>query len=182
MAIVSGLAITHMIASLYGLLAHRERVRSDWLALTAAGVVAYVILYGWWVTWAGFHLRMGPLPFWRFLMPLLSVTTLALAARAALPDHVPPGGLNMRLRYDTHGVWIWRALLVSSSINTLGILIRQVTGETFGRSAAPWGVAGLALSVVLFLILGCLRSRRVHAVLAPMLLILLIAATVTQPV
>jgi hypothetical protein len=182
MAIVSGLAITHMIASFYGLLAERNKVEFDWLAVTAAGAVAYYVLYGWWVTWSGFHLHTGPLPFWRFLMPMASVTGLVLAARAALPDRVPETGLNLRDRYDVNGVWIWRALLATVCISTSGTLLRLYIGERFGSGAAPWGLLGLCLTIVMLAALALTKSRRLHAVLVPAHLALLVAATLTQPV
>lgn len=182
MAIVSGLAITQMIASLYGLLAERGRVKLDWLSLTAAGTVAYYILYGWWVTWASFHERIGPLPFWRFLLPMVSVTAMVLAARAALPDRVPETGLDLRERYKVHGVWIWRALLATSCLAAFGVILRLSIGERFGSSAAPVGVPGLLINIALLATLATTRSRRVHAVLVPVLLLALAAATLRQPV
>lgn len=182
LAIVSGLAITHMIASLYQLLSNRQRVRLSWLALLAAGYAAYLVLYGWWVTWAGFHSRSGALPFWRFLMPMLSVTCLALAARAALPSSVPEGGLDLAERYNRHGVWIWRALLTSAGISLLGIMIRRLTGEAMSDSATPWGLGGLTLMLFMLAVLSVTRLRMIHAVLVPISFGLLVAATVTHPV
>ena len=182
MAIVSGLAITHMIASLYGLLAQRTVVRFDWLALMAAALTGYIILYGWWVTWAGFHSRTGPLPFWRFLMPMMSVTALVMAARAALPDRVPEEGIDLRTRYDENGVWIWRALLVSACITSAGLALRRFGGEHYDASAAPWGFTGLITTGGLFAVLSFTKDRRVHMVLVPALIILFIAATWRQPV
>ena len=182
MAIVSGLAITHMIASLYGLFAASSRVKFDWLSLTAAGVVAYYILYGWWVTWASFHLHTGELPFWRFLLPMVSVTMLVLSARAALPDQVPELGLDLRERYDAYGVWIWRALFATACITTFGVVLRLSIGERFGSSAAPAGLAGLFLTIAMLGGLGLTKSRRIHSVLVPAHLIILVAATMRQPV
>ena len=182
MAIVSGLAITHMIASLFGLLAEWSRVKFDWLSLTAAGTVAYYVLYGWWVTWSGFHLHTGPLPFWRFLMPMVSVTCLVLAARAALPDLVPGAGLDLRDRYDQVGVWIWRALLATVSISTLGVALRLYIGERFEAGAAPQGLLGLLVTILMLAALSVFRSRRIHAVLVPTHLVALVAATIRQPV
>ena len=182
LAIVSGLAVTHMIASLYNLLAERDKDRWDWLALTAAGIVGYTILYGWWVSWAAFHARTGPLPFWRFLMPVLSVTALVLAARAALPGRVPERGLELAERYAANGAWIWRALLASTLLITAGLVIRRMTGEPFEASAAPWGLAGLIVMAALLVCLSLVRSRRVHAALVPLLALLLVISTVRQTV
>ncbi|MBA2921010.1 hypothetical protein GON01_16445 [Sphingomonas sp. MAH-20] len=182
LAIVSGLAITHMIASLYELLSNRREVRLSWLALLAAGYTAYLVLYGWWVTWAGFHARSGTLPFWRFLMPMLSVTCLALAARASLPSFVPEGGLDLAERYSRHGVWIWRALLASAGISMLGVLVRKLSGEAMSDNATPWGLAGLALMLSMLAVLSLTRVRVIHAVLVPMSFGLLVAATLAHPV
>lgn len=182
MAIVSGLAITYMIGSLYELLSEYDKVSFDWLALMAAGVVGYTILYGWWVTWAAFHLRTGPLPFWRFLMPMLSVTALALAARAALPNNVVSDKLDLAKRYDNHSVWIWRSMLASACILMAGALVRRISGEVMGTAATPWGLAGLGITLAWFATLRLTRSRRVHAVLVPAYLLLLVTSTFAQPV
>jgi hypothetical protein len=182
MAIVSGLAITHMIASLYTLLSHRSIVRFDWLAMTAAAVIAYSVVYGWWVTWAAFHDRTGPLMFWRFLLPIVNVALLVLAARAALPNEVPETGIDLRERYDLHGVWIWRALLAAIGIAIASLAIARVIGETYGSGVAPWGFSGLFLEAAILGVLSWTRSRRVHVALVPLIFLLLVAATLVQPV
>jgi hypothetical protein len=182
MAIVSGLAITHMIASLYALLSHRSIVRFDWLAMTAATLVAYTVVYGWWVTWAVFNGRTGHLMFWEFLLPLINLAILVLAAYAALPEKMPEAGIDLRERYSLNGVWIWRALLAVTLIAIGSLALKNVTGEAYGAGAAPWGFAGLMFQAASYGVLSLTRSRRVHVALVPLLLFLLVAATFLQPV
>ena len=52
-----------------------------------------------------------------------------MAARAALPDHVPEEGVDLRARYDENGIWIWRALLVSACITSAGLALLRRRGK-----------------------------------------------------
>ena len=70
MLIISGLAISDMIANLHGVLLHRRSVKWDWLALTAAGYVLLVIINSWGISFRAFNRGDDELQLWSFLLVL----------------------------------------------------------------------------------------------------------------
>lgn len=181
LAIVSGLALTHMIGSFSHLLASRERVRFDWLALTAAALMFYMICYSWWISWTGFHGHQH-LAFWRLLMPIISAVAMFLAARGVLPEQVPAEGLDLREHYALVGRWVWRGVALGLLIANGGIAVRRLLNEGDMSNIEPWGLAGNALFLGLIVTLAVVHARRAHAVIVPVALALLVAATITRPI
>ena len=90
-AIMIGLAMTDIAASLHRLLRAGKLVRWDWIAPTAAALVLLELFNLWW-KWRGFTgTTLGE------VMPYFAVLLLLyLAASASLPDEVPAEGLDLR--------------------------------------------------------------------------------------
>ncbi len=169
-SIVVGLAVADLATSLHRLLRARDRVRWDWLALTAAGLAALAVLQFWW----SFY-QTGHAPVWHvygaFLLLLAFVITLVLLAAAALPDEVPPGELDLRTYYDTNAryFWVLFTLFVSMAavVSILPALGRVPVGVLFTGQLPNLSVVALASSLAL------VTRRRYHRIVVPLLTLVL---------
>ena len=169
MAIISGIAITDLIASLHRLLRARKRVQWDWLPLLVAGFVAMALTVSWFISWRVNTVQNYNPPFWRFFfLTLGQLVPLYLAAAAALPDEVPPEGLELKRFYAENSSYIWGAL---SAMMVMFIVTASVShlGRGDYRAAAmnvvhtPFLLPTLLLAVV--------RNRRAHTILVPLTVI-----------
>jgi hypothetical protein len=169
-SIVVGLAVADLAGSLHRLLRARARLRWDWLALAAAGLVALTVLQFWWT-----FFRTGRLQAWsvygQFLPLLALVVVLVLLASAALPDEVPEPGLDLAAYYADNARYFW-------SLYALFLALAGVVTVWPAWGARPAGalLASQIPNVVVLSLAGSLavvRRRAYHAVLVPLLLVVL---------
>lgn len=173
MAIVSGLAITEWIGSLYRLLAARRAVRWDWLAALAAAFSAYMIVNSWWISWRSFgpetNLSLG-----RMIWNLTEIVLLFLAARAALPESVPQEGVVLRDHYDQNNWLVWGPITLSGLM-----LVSTNLLYDWHRAFFP-GMIAIEAGAAVGLVLTLVQRRAVHAVLAPLIALGYVAATIGE--
>lgn len=179
LAIVSGLAVSHMIGALHGILFHRRIVRWDWLMPVTAVLVANLILFSWWISWASFQGRNdAQLIFGWFLIPIAQLTCLFLAARGIFPDFMGDRQIDLRKHYETVSRYVWSAL----SANLL-LTLGSIAAGYFIAGRGPTDAINFPLlipGVLAALVLAIFRRRIVHAVLVPILLLMTLAGTLTK--
>lgn len=174
MLIISGLAISDMIASLHGLLLHRRSVKWDWLALTAAAYVLLVIINSWGISFRAFNRGDEQLQLWSFLLVLCQVIPLYLAARASIPDEVTEE-TDLRSHYSFISRYYWTSLAVSFGVY---LLIGFRRGPFMQNLASEWtAVAQLALMLALI----ARPDRKLHQLLLPLMLLLFCIGHLTKP-
>ncbi|HEV3410438.1 MAG TPA: hypothetical protein VG095_09090 [Chthoniobacterales bacterium] len=169
MAIVSGLAITDLIASLHRLLRARKRVQWDWLTLFVAAFVGMALTVSWFISWRVNVVENYNPPFWRFFfLTLGQLVPLYLAAAAALPDEVPAEGLDLKQFYAENSSYIWGAL------STMMIMF-VITTSVLHLGRGEYRAAAMNVLQTPFLlptlILTFVRKRLVHSILVPLTVI-----------
>ena len=169
MAIISGLAITDLVASLHRLLRARTRVQWDWLTLVVAAFVGMALTASWFISWRVNVVENYNPTFWRFFfLTLGQLVPLYLAAAAALPDEVPPEGLDLKQFYAENSRYIWGAL-------TTMMIMFIITGSVLYVLRGDYRAAGMNVLQTPFvlptLLLAVIRSRAVHRVLVPVTVI-----------
>lgn len=173
-SVIVGLAITDVAVSIHRLLRNRRRVEWDWLALAAALLAVVAVLNLWWgfysVQASDFYTAFGG-----FLPLAAQLLLLFLLSAAALPDGVPDEGVDLRQFYrENHGqFWVLFAAYVTA------IIVQNLVGvfASAGTVSAAFVVERFGPRVALLvacLILAKVESRRVHAVLVPLLLLALV--------
>ena len=178
MAIISGLAITDLIASLHRLLRARERVRWDWLTLFVAAFVAMALTVSWFISWRVNVVENYNPPFWRFFfLTLGQLVPLYLAVAAALPDEVPAEGVDLKRFYAENSRYIWGAL---TTMMIMFIITRSVShlGRGEYRAAAMTLLQPFLLPTLL---LAIVRKRIVHCILVPVTVIAAFAVVFRMP-
>ena len=171
-SILIGLAVADLSSSLHRLLRARQRVRWDWLPLTAGLLVTMLILEFWWIFYA-----LGRAIAWThysaFLVLAASLVCMFLLASATLPDDVPETGIDLGQYYRENQRYFWSlfGLFVA-----LMVAVELVAEWTRIRDAAVLRRTLMNLALVASLLsLAKVQNRRYHAILVPVLLVLLTA-------
>ncbi|AAK22803.1 hypothetical protein CC_0818 [Caulobacter vibrioides CB15] len=168
LAIITGLAITDMILSVHGLLRRVSRVRWDWLPLTAAALVFVVIVRSWWIAWEPDWINT---PMWQFLLILIQLTCLFLAAKSVLPDDSDAEEVDLMAHYWSQNRFVWASLI--------GMITAFAAASVFLRINDPaslsawfwtfgWELPVYCLPLVVLILL---QRPIVHRALVPALLL-----------
>lgn len=169
-SILIGLAVTDLSSSLHRLLRARQRVRWDWLPLAAALLVMMLILEFWWIFFG-----LGTSSAWThysaFLVLAASLVCMFLLASATLPDEVPEGGIDLNQYYQENGRYFWS---IFSLFVILMIAVELVAEwESIRDAAVLWRTLQNLTLVALLFSLARVRNRRYHAVLVPVVVVVL---------
>lgn len=177
LAIISGLAITQMVAGLHFLLFERKRLVWDWQVPLTGVLIAYSLMFSWWNSWAYYHDYAGTWTFVEFLWPIAQLVCLFLAGRAILPSEIDETGkIDLRAHYDRVRSYVWAAFAATYALTGLGMVL-QLLFRDAGGSALVWGLPGMALGLALCMTLLFVHKRAVNLVMLPIMLALTIAAT-----
>jgi hypothetical protein len=161
-AVLVGLALSNLAASLHHLLRERHRVHWDWLSPAAALLSVLLIVQFWFAFYdfgrASIFTWFGPV-----LLLLLELLQVVLMACVALPDDASE--LDLRRYYAEQSRYFW---LVASSY-VMGTMAWSLL------LAPPQPLTGRLLSLlpdivnfIMFMALALLRSRRLHELLVPL--------------
>jgi hypothetical protein len=171
MAIVSGLAITEWVGSLYRLLAARRAVKWDWLAAIAALFAVFLILRSWWITWRSFGPESDP-TLGTMAWNLSENVMLFLAARASLPESVPDGGVDLRDHYQRNSWLIWGPITVGALMLIGSNLLYD--WRSMGRFWA------MELAAAVGVVLTLVPRRRMHVFVVPAVVVFYLATTLGE--
>ncbi len=166
MAIISGLAITDLVASLHRLLRARKRVRWDWLTMVVASFTGMTLVASWFISWRVIDVQNYNPTFWRFFfLTLGQLLPLYLAAAAALPDDVPAEGLDLKRFYADNSSYIWGALSAAMIMFVITASVSHLRHGDYRAAAMTLLQSYFALPT---LILALVRNRRAHSILVPL--------------
>ena len=174
MLIISGLAISDMIVSLHGLLLDRRKVKWDWLALGAALYILLVVINSWGISFRAFNRADEHLRLWSFLLVLLQIIPLYLAARASLPDQVSEE-TNLERHYAAVSRYFWTSIALSFAIY---LVIGFREGPFMQNMRSEWTAAA---QFGLMLVLIAYPARKLHALLLPLMFLLFSVGHLTKP-
>jgi hypothetical protein len=169
-SILIGLAVADLSGSLHRLLRARRRVRWDWLPLAAALLVMMLVLEFWWIFY-GLGTSVAWTNYSAFLVLAASLVCMFLLASATLPDEVPEQGMVLSDYYRENGRYFWGLF---GLFVLLMIAVELVAEWDHVRDAAVMRrtLQNLALVALLFS-LAIVENRRYHAVLVPVLVVVL---------
>ena len=102
--VLVGMALSDLTISLHKLLVAGRRVRWHWAAPAIAFLSAVLVIGEFMSTWSS---KNGTIRFINVLPTVGLFVLLFLGAAAALPDEVPPEGLNLRNFYFSNRAHFW---------------------------------------------------------------------------
>jgi hypothetical protein len=167
-SVVLGLAVTHVLTGISAAINRRDQVQLDWLQLFwAVNVLAYVLAVWWGMYWWK-HLTTWTVQEFAFLT--IYAIVLFLMASALFPgggDRGPP----QLSSFERNRLWFFGLLLAAHLIDIPETAAKQADGL---RAVPPqYWFAGPAF--ILIAVTGLItRRRKVHAVLAPAWLAVLV--------
>jgi hypothetical protein len=168
-SILIGLAIADLAVSLHRLLRAWRTVRWDWLPLATALIVALLLLSFWWSFYTLGHYEVWT-HYASFLVLAAYLFCLFLLASAALPDHVPESGIDLREFYRGNHRYFWSLFAFTvvplSSTAVLGAAGRLSTSQILLSQI------GNVVFLFICLSLAWTPNRRYHGVIVPLLLVL----------
>lgn len=159
--VVLGLALSDMVQSVHRLLRAGSRVRWSVLPVLAASIVAAALLAQFFLLWE----YLGPqrFSFLDLLGALAPPVLITLPALAALPDEVPPEGIDLEAFYFANRRYFFGALLASLVADVLSVVWADWGTEDY---LIGYAMYALLFAPVAWLILAMRRSasRRLHLV------------------
>jgi hypothetical protein len=173
--IITGLAITVMLANIHGLFVNRRKVKWDWLTLLAALYVFILIVDSWGVSFRTLGNRPINPPLWLFLIMLGDLIPMYLAARAIFPDYLADEGVNLATHYASVSRYLWGALAVSYLL-----YLGWAMGK-FGAIATLQSQWPLFAQFAVVAALVVFRQRRVHELLVPVVFLLFCVHHLNEP-
>lgn len=168
LAIITGLAISDMVVSVHALLRRFGRTRWDCLPMTAASLVFVVIVRSWWIAW---DTDWTNTPLWQFLLILIQLICMFLAAKAVLPDEGEALDLDMMDHYRSSNRYVWSALIgMILAFAAAAILNRLGSAERLVAWFFEWGWE-LPIYCVPLVLLIAVQRMILHRLIVPTLLI-----------
>jgi hypothetical protein len=166
MTIITGLAIADMVASTHSLLMNRKRVQWDWLAILAAIYVFLLIVSSWGISYRTMGNQMINPPLWLFVVGLSQIIPLYLSARASLPDAVDEKGVSLAAHYAEIRRYFW------ASVGFTYLMFVAYGVVILGPSVLWGSYLSPAAQTVMMAVLVVVPSRRIHAALVPIIVLL----------
>ena len=167
--IITGLAISDIILSLHGVLLNRRVVKWDWLAMAAPVFIFLLIVVSWGLSFRAWHRPDANPTIWAFLVTLAQFIPLYLAARASLPDQVPPEGVDLAAHYSYVSRYFWSAVALTYGLYLLAVVTTRPLSEAVLEER--WNGA---IQLILMLVLIAFPQRRLHAIIVPIIMILFV--------
>jgi hypothetical protein len=159
-SIIVGLALVDILISLNRLIRAGGGVRWHWAAPATALLIFLTIIQIW---WSIYRPDGGPMTIGQFLPLVVELVILFLLAAAALPDDVPPGGLDLKLYYQGNSPYLWS--LFAAALGWL--LFIEILGSTLMGQPLLTVVEGHLVDLVVvpaFVALIFVRRLWIHAI------------------
>lgn len=115
-SVIVGLSITDLATSLHRLLRARRRVEWDWLPLATALLAVALVLNVWWGLYPEEAIEVYTVA--DFFPVMTTLIVLFLINAAALPDRVPPEGIDLRAFYESNSSYLWLLFAVFIALAT----------------------------------------------------------------
>lgn len=131
-ALIIGLGVADMLMSFHKLLRARQRVHWDWLALSFAAMALVLPLVEWWWSFSWIR-RFEPATIAGFVPLFVFLSLGFLLMAAALPDHVPEQGIDLREFYLAARVHLWTLVLLLALLNVIADFVTWGVPEAWTR-------------------------------------------------
>jgi len=167
-SVVIGLGITEILTGWANLLRDRDKVRFYWIHVLFQLGVFFALLQQWWEFWD--MEGMGEISFFAVVAVLVDPIILFLIAHLLFPTRAE--GAELEEYYYRQSPLLW-GLVIAGTLE--GTFVQPVV---FGNPVLhPTNLSGIPM-VVFCLILVFSKRRRVHAVLVPTILLMVLLDTI----
>jgi hypothetical protein len=168
LSVVIGLGLTEILTGWANLLRDREGIRFFWIHLLFQLGVFFALLQQWWEFWE--MEGMDQISFLGVLAVLASPIVLFLIAHLLFPTQAK--GADLEEYYFRQAPLLWGLVIVGTLVGTF--FRPMVFGYPVFHLANISGIPMIALCIVLV----ASRDRRVHSVLGPIIILMVLLDTV----
>ena len=161
-SVVIGLGLTEILTGGANLLRARDEVRWYWIHVLFQFGVFFALLQQWWEFWD--MEGMGEISFLAVLTVLANPIVLFLIAHLLFPTRA--AGADLERYYYRQSPLLWGLVIAGTLEGTF--LQPLVFGD---RVFHPANLSGIPM-VVLCFVLAASKNRRVHAVIAPIIILM----------
>jgi len=167
LSVIIGLALTELLTGVASLLRVRQSVRFYWVHVGVQFGIFFALLQQWWESWG--LARVEAISFGSVLLLIVPSLILFLIAHMLFPR--PAAGANLEDYYYKQSPVIWGLVVLGTLEGTF--IIPFFEQEPIFHASNISGFPTIAACVALALS----KNRRVHALLAPMVLALVLLDT-----
>lgn len=166
-SVIIGLGVTEVLTGAANLLRARSTIRFYWIHSLFQFGVFFAFLQLWWESWDMTSLET--ISFWAVLSILASPVFLFLTAHLLYPS--PVANSDLRAYYYRQAPFLW-GLVIAGTVE--GTFLRPlVMGDQIFH---PSNLSGIPMTAIC-IILASSRNPRVHSVLAPFVLVMVVLDT-----
>jgi hypothetical protein len=167
-SVVIGLGLTEILTGAANLLRAREKVRFYWIHVMFQCGVFFALLQQWWEFWD--MEGLGEISFFAVLIILAPPIILFLIAHLLYPTKAE--GADLEAYYYRQAPLLWGLVVVGTLEGTF--LQPLVSGEPIFHVA---NISGIPM-VILCVVLAVSENRRVHSVLGPLIILMVLLDTI----
>jgi hypothetical protein len=167
-SVVIGLGLTEVLSGAANLLRARETVRFYWFHVLFQLGVFFALLQQWWEFWD--MEGMGEISYFAVLAILGPPVFLFLIAHLLYPSN--PEGADLQEYYYGQASLLWSLVIAGTVLGTF--LQPLVLGEPVFH---PTNLSGIPM-IAICLVLTVSKNRRVHAVLGPIIIAMVLLDTI----
>ena len=167
-SVVIGLGLTEILTGAANLLRARRSIRFHWFHVLFQLGVFFALLQQWWEFWD--MEEMGEISYFAVLVILGPPVFLFLIANLLYPSS--PEGADLEEYYYQQAPLLWGLVIAGTVLGTF--LQPLMAGEPVFH---PANLSGIPM-IVICGILAISKNRRVHAVLGPIIILMVLLDTV----
>lgn len=167
LSVIIGLALTELLTGVASLLRVRETVHFYWVHVGLQFGIFFALLQQWWESWE--LARVEVISFGAVLLLIVPSLVLFLIAHMLFPR--PAKGANLEGYYYKQSPVIWGLVVFGTVEGTF--IMPLVEQEPIFHAANISGLPMVALCVAL----AVSKNRKVHAIIAPIVLALVVLDT-----
>ena len=167
-SVVIGLGLTELLTGAANLLRSRETLRFYWIHVLFQVGIFFALLQQWWEFWD--MEGMGAISFLAVLSILAPLIFLFLIANLLFPNR--PEDSDLKAYYYRQAPLLWGLVVAGTLVGTF--VQPLVFGEPVFHLANVSGIPSVAICLVLMVS----KNSRVHSVLGPLMIVIVVLDTI----
>lgn len=167
MSVVIGLALSELLTGLANLLRVRETVKFYWIHALFQFGVFFALLQQWWESWD--LVDVGAISFGSVLAMLIPSVMLFLIAHLLYPR--PATDANLDEYYYRQAPILWGLVVLGTLVGTFSGPLLEGEPVFYVDNISGFPVMAICTALIVS------KSRRVHSLLAPLIVVLVVLDT-----
>jgi hypothetical protein len=166
-SVIIGLALSEVLTGAASLLRVRETVSFYWIHVFFQFGVFFALLQQWWESWD--LVNVAVIDLWSAILLLFPSVVLFLIAHLLFPR--PAENTDLKSYYFKQAPILWGLVIVGTTVGTFVMPLLE------NEPILKWvNISGIPM-IVICTVLAISKSRLVHSILAPFIIVLVVLDT-----